>query len=910
MHPAAPLQHDDRHRRIDTAPARAPDHCRHRQGQAQPQHSSAVKPAPLLERAHALATLQGLLDAASQRGAVALVAGEAGIGKSSLLRAAAEAHAANGGTVWWGACDALQTPLPLAPLLDVAREHRPRFAALLDGPRPNLFEAVLDELRLTSAAVLLVMEDVHWADDATLDLLKYLGRRIDRTHAVLAVSYRDDEITMTHPLRRVLGELPMAARTLIEVPRLSPDGVRVLARSLGADATGVYAATAGNAFFATELLRAHSAGGPGVSGVPRTVQDVVLARSAALPALVQDLLRAVAVVPGRAERWLVEALVAPSAETVDAALASGLLAMDGHWLAYRHELARVAVESALSPALQEAWHARVLRVLLTATPAPAAARLVHHAVRAHDVAAISRHAPTAAAEARARGAMRECGAHWHVAVRQGRPKDDDERCAWLQAHAAACTVNAWFHEALDSLQALENLHRARGDLALAALARARQSGPLVGLLRHQHARAACRDALAAVEALPQGPEVAQVLGFVSWQYMLDRDYADSVLWGRRAIALAERLDDRDALERASTATGAALLFIDPEAGQRMLLDLAARRRARGDRLALASSLSMLGSGLGETMSLVEAEGHLRASCALLESIDAPGQYARAWRALVLLALGRWDEAGAEAQHVLPRAGVDDMSALMAQLALARLRLRRGDPGAGDAIAAARRLADASGTLQRLAPCAAVRAEAAFARGDAAEVAAAVHSALPLAQTKGHPWFVGELSYWLWRAGAAPPAAAGCAEPWTLQMAGHWREAADAWQVLCCPYEQARALAEGDAAAQQEALAIAERLGAAPLAEQLRRTLQRAGVRGVARGPRASTQAHPVGLTAAEQRVLALMGQGLRNAEIADRLHRSVRTVDHQVASVLAKLGADSRNAAVERARREGWLAAI
>jgi DNA-binding CsgD family transcriptional regulator/tetratricopeptide (TPR) repeat protein len=858
----------------------------------------------LIERDTLLSALQGRLQGVAVSGHVMLVAGEAGVGKSSLLRELAQRHAAAGGRVWWGACDALETPLPLAPLLDIARDASTRFAAQLNGPRPALFEAVLDELRLAAGPVLVVVEDAHWADEATLDLLKYLGRRIERTRALLAVSYRDDEVTATHPLRRVLGELPPAARSYLPVPRLSADAVAQLARQAGRSADGLHALTQGNAFFVTEWLRDGTAAGQ----VPRSVQDVVLARVAALPVPVQQLLQAVAVVPGKTERWLVDRLLAPATDTLDAALASGLLVMDGSWLAYRHELGRVAVESALSPALHEAWHARVLQVLSAATPATAAARLVHHAVQAHDVQAISRHAPEAAAEARARGALREFGAHWRVAVRQGRPRDDDERIAWLEGHVSAGSVNVWFDETLQALQTLEQLHRARGNLARAALARAQQSGPLVGLLRHEHALQACRDAVALAEGLPEGPEVAQVWGFMSWQYMLDRDYADSVAWGRRAIALAERAGDRAALERALTATGAALLFIDFDAGRHMLLDLAERRRARGDRLATAASLSMVGSGLGELMRLAEAEACLREASELLESLDAGGQYARAWRALVLLALGRWDEAGAEALHVLPRAGVDDMSALMAQLALARLRLRRGDPSADDAIAVARRLAEPSGTLQRMAPCAAVRAEAAHARGDMAEVASAVLSALPLARAKGHPWFVGELSYWLWRAGSAPPADAGCAEPWALQMAGRWREAAAAWATLGCPYEQAHALAEGDEPSQRDALAIFERLGARPAAEDLRRRLRAAGVRGLERGARASTREHPAGLTRAESEVLALMAQGLRNAEIAARIHRSVRTVDHHVAAVLSKLGVDSRQAAVQRARREGWLA--
>lgn len=858
----------------------------------------------LVERQPELAVLRRLLEEAATGGRVALVAGEAGIGKSSLLRAAAAAHAAAGGTVWWGACDALSTPLPLAPLLDIAREWRPRFAGRLESPRASLFEAVLDDLRHASPPVLMVVEDAHWADDATLDLLKYLGRRIERTRAVLAVSYRDDEVGLSHPLRRVLGELPTAARAGVAVPRLSAAGVDELARRLGADGAGVFSATGGNAFFATELLRA---GGARAGAVPPTVQDVVLARAAALAPRVQDLLRAVAVVPGRAERWLVDALVAPDAATLDAALASGLLVMDGPWLAYRHELARVAVELTLSPALHQAWHARVLQALAAACPEVPAARLVHHAVHAHDVAAISRHAPAAAAEARTRGALREFGAHWRLAMQRGQPRDEAERIRWLEGYAVACSVNTWFHEGLETLKTLEQLHRARGDLARAGLVRAQQTGPLVGLLRHAQAREACRDALATVEGLPEGPEVASVWAHVSWQSMLDRDVADSVAWGRRAIALAERLGDRPALERALTATGAALLFIDIEAGRRMLLDLVERRRARGDRLAVAAALSMVGTGLGELFVLHPAETCLREAVELNESLDASGQYARAWLALVLLALGRWDEAAAEAQHVVPRAGGDEMSALMATLALARLRQRRGDPGVDEALDQARRLAEPSGTLQRLAPCAAARAEAAFARGDLAELVAAVQAVLPMARAKGHPWFVGELSYWLWRAGAAPPVAEGCAQPYALQMAGRWREAAAAWAALGCPFEQARALAEGDAGAQREALAIAERLGAVPLADSLRRSLIQAGVRGLPRGPRASTQAHPAGLTAAEQRVLALMAQGLRNAAIADRVHRSVRTVDHQVASVLAKLGAASRAEAVERARREGWL---
>jgi len=183
------------------------------------------------------------------------------------------------------------------------------------------------------------------------------------------------------------------------------------------------------------------------------------------------------------------------------------------------------------------------------------------------------------------------------------------------------------------------------------------------------------------------------------------------------------------------------------------------------------------------------------------------------------------------------------------------------------------------------------------------------AALGLAQQRGHAWFIGELAAWCWRAGTLQDVPANCAEPYALEISGRWREAADAWQQLGCPYARARALAEGDAEAQQEALAVFDTLGARPAAEALRRRLREAGVRGVARGARASTRSHPCGLTSAEMRVLSLMAEDLRDADIAARLHRSVRTVHHHVASVLAKLEVGTRLEAVRRAEREGWLPA-
>ncbi len=866
----------------------------------------------LIEREQALQSLKMGLCEAATRGQVMLVAGEAGIGKSSLLRAAAQAHVAAGGAVWWGACDALETPHPLAPLLDIAREHKPRFAALLDGPRPALFEAVLDDLRFSPGPLLMVVEDAHWADDATLDLLKYLGRRIERTRALLAVSYRDDEVTASHPLRRVLGELPPAARSHLPVSRLSQDAVRVLAAQAGRRAEGVYEATQGNAFFVTELLR-DTAQPP--AAVPRNVQDVVLARYARLAPSVQMLLRGVSVVPGRAERWLVDALLAPPLDDIEAALASGLLLADDGNLVFRHELGRLAVESALSAPQSQALHARVLAALSARQDADeevAPARLVHHAVAARDRAAVSRYAPQAARQASERGAQREAAAQWRVALQHGQPCDKAEHMAWLDGFAQAGALVGLNEPTLAALQQLHALALRQGGMAAAAQVRARQAGPLVGQLRHAEANAAIADALALMETLqPHSAAHAFVWAAAGHQRMLERDYAQSIEQGQRAIALATALGESGTLARAELATGAALLFVDLAAGRRMLLALHDRMRAAGNLRGVSIVLAMIGSGLGELMHLAEADACLSEALALAEAHDFNGVYPRAWLALCRVLSGHWDEAAGFASAVVSSEHDSSMSRLMALLALGRLRTRRGDPGADAVLGEALTLASGSGTLQRLAPTACARAEAAFERGDLQQVRVEVERALPLARAKGHPWFVGELTYWLARAGGDIGPADDAAEPWFLQRTGRWYDAAIAWAALGCPYEQARALAEGDTeAAWREALLLFEQLGARPAAEALRRRLRDAGVRGVARGARDATRAHPAGLTAAEHKVLVLMADGLRNAEIAAHIHRSVRTVDHHVAAVLAKLGMDSRQAAVQHATRMGWLAAL
>jgi DNA-binding CsgD family transcriptional regulator len=348
------------------------------------------------------------------------------------------------------------------------------------------------------------------------------------------------------------------------------------------------------------------------------------------------------------------------------------------------------------------------------------------------------------------------------------------------------------------------------------------------------------------------------------------------------------------------------MFLDYDAGCAHLeraLDLAL---ADGLYAIAANIYSNLGSASGEVFRLHEAQRHLGEAIAFAHQheIDFYRNYGTAWLALCEMHLGRWDDASEHALDIVRQTSHRNTARVMALVALGRLRARRGDPGADEILDEALELAVASDTLQRLAPVRAARAEAAFLRGDLRAVIDEAQPALTLATRHRHPWFNGELAYWLHRVGALPEVPTPCAQPFALQIAGGWCDAAAAWAALGCPYEQARALAEGDVEARLEALSRFEDLGASPAADAVRRGLRALGQR----GPRPSTQANPHQLTAREMEVLRLLCEGLKNSEIAERLCRSVRTVDHHLAAVFAKLGVASRTEAVGAALRIGLTA--
>ncbi len=854
----------------------------------------------LLERDDGLAQLEADLERARLGvGRVVLVAGEAGVGKSSLVRAFTARHEGDVRVVW-GACEALFTPRPLGPVYDIAQAFGWAGSSPATGvERTAYFGAFLDELR--SRPTIAVFEDVHWADEATLDALKYLGRRVDTTPSLIVLTYRDDEVHARHPLRLVLGELPSTSTTRMPLSALSAEAVDELARRAERSAHGLYEATGGNPFFVTEILAAES------GDMPPTVRDAVLARAARLSEPGRRLLEAVAVVPGTVEISLAEELAREDFGQLAECLASGMLVASGLGLAFRHELARLAVEASLTPdrriALNEAAFAALARA---PEGTQSLAALAHHADMAGNGDAVLRYAPAAAERAAAVGAHREAAEQYARALSY-HPTPDGDRLALLEGYALETVLTGRFAESHEARAEAIALARALGDRLRLGENLARLPSSAIPLGLNDVGEAASREAIEILEELPRGRELAYAYTGQGSLRMLSRDNSEGVRWGERGLELAREVGDADIEASALTVIGTSYVMAGEIETGRPYLQRSLAVAARHDlHQRVAHAYGMLASGLGEMYELEESERWARELIAFATEHELDTSYIRSWLAADLVYLGRWDEGAALAQELLN--DVSAITRITALVALGRVRTRRGDPGASAVLDEALALSLEGGHLQRLGHVHAARAEAAWLAGDRARTVAEARAVYDLAVEKRHLWFAGELAYWQWKAGVLESAPEWIAEPYARQLAGDARGAAAAWTARGCTYEAARALAESqDEDGLRESLATFEELGAQPAAQAVRQSLRALGA-SVPRGPRASTQENPASLTPRELEVLRLLAEGLRNAEIAERIVVSRRTVDHHVSAILRKLDARTRGEAVAEAARRGLTA--
>ncbi len=848
--------------------------------------------------------LQKLTDAWGQvkagRGRLALVSGEAGIGKTSLVERFVSEQSRSA-RVLWGSCDALFSPQPLGPFISIAVQIQSDLLRLIQSgaDRLSFSTEFFAHLQKSPAPVIVVLEDLHWADEATLDVVKFLGRRIQQTKTFLILTYRDDEVSSKHPLWFLLGDFPAHLTHRIALPLLSPGAVDRLAQQATRRLEGLYRVTGGNPFFVTEIIASDT------EGVPPSVRDAVLARFSRLSPAAKDIVELASLIPGAAETWLIQDILHPDPTALDECVERGILHSRETTLAFRHELARQSVEDSLPIGRSRDLHSKILSALLNREADPAnLTKLVHHAIRAGDEEAILQFAPPAARKASALGAHREALSLYSTSLRYRHRLAPDVQAELLEGLSYECYLTGNIEEAIQSREQatlhweqLERWERAGdGNRWLSRLYWARGN--------RKEAEKYANLAIKMLLEQPPGLELAMAFSNKSALHMLVPEVEPALEWGNRAIELAQKLGAVEIFVHAMTNIGTAEFLINYETGKEKLEIALQTAREQGMHEAVARCYANLVTECVRLRHYPEARGWLEEGLeyTTARDLDLYSVYLRGWQGRMCFETGRWAEAEAHAVESLRLARIGTVVPIPALIALGHLKARQGDPTSGEYLDQARSLVLPTGELHRIGPLAAARAEAAWQRGDLDQVAVEAAPTYDLALSRNEAWISGQLAYWMWRAGAQEVPLERLAPPYRLMIQGAWQAAAREWEQLGCPFERAMALAEGDQPAQLQALAIFEQLGARPAADRLRNHLQAQGIQGLPPEGRPAKITDSIDLTPRELEVLRLVAEGLSNPSIAESLTISVGTVKAHTASIYSKLGVNNRVQALSRAR--------
>jgi DNA-binding CsgD family transcriptional regulator/tetratricopeptide (TPR) repeat protein len=859
----------------------------------------------LLERSREMEELtRALKGARDGSGTTVIVSGDAGIGKTSLVRAFLDTI--EDAAVLLGECDDLIVPRPLGPFREMARSGDHLAAELETDPDGDeILHRVGELLDRTLRPTVIVIDDVHWADEASLDIIRILVRRMPESHGLLILTAREAELAGDHPLRSVVDGPSVKPPLRLTLDPLSSEAVARLCSGTSHDAGTIFDVSAGNPFYVSQLLSS----GPGDEIT--SARATVLARAERLSERGRQAMQTLSLLPEGADTTLARALFEDACEVFHEAELSGLLHVRGDRIRFRHKLARDAIEGSLTFGQRMAVSERIVEALLETGSDPSL--LVHVARAAGD----ARRASAAALEVLDAGLVR-----------------DNHREVWALArialgHTADLTpvkVAELHLAAAEAGRATNNHSEAQkhADVGIALLVD-HQPGSIAlanGWLTSARVHSAAGDrtragaALEAAKAIFEGHPVShglvRTIAMMAAAALIAGDRDEARRLATRSVEIAETRGWAQELVYGLGVRGIAR----GDEGWRKGLDDLERARDLGrvhgpaDRHCV-NTYNLAVRYLQWTMPIEAAplldEAERVASD---HGLDNMVFVARAQRANLLVAKGNLAEAEALIQELRAQTPDPGGARSIVDAIMARIYTRRGDPEAAGEVERAWSGARSTGEIYKVSVAAISMLEFLWLKSDDLALKAFALEMIGLAEAKGQPRLKAEALRYLKRIGEEVGPFDGCPPAFRHALAGDHRKAAQLWEKAAQPYEQALELVEStDASIAFEGLRLLDRVGATRTADFVRQSLRWRGFASVPRGPRRTIDGDVPVLTDRQVDVIGLVAQGLTNQEIADELFVSRRTVDNHVSAILTRLRVPGRDQAVVEAGSIGLIPA-
>ena len=859
----------------------------------------------ILEREKELQVLESALEKARHgHGQLVIICGEAGIGKTKLIDHFVQSQQESLRFLR-GACDPFSIPHPLCPLIDIARQiPDEELSQMLWQPsRPIIFHACIEKIQSLIQTTVVVFEDIHWADEATFDLMIYLGRRIQETNCLMIITYRNDALPSDHPIRHVVGRLSGQHIERLNLECLSRDTVISLVDKASISGEQLYQLTDGNPFYVTEFLENNT------HSLPHSVSESIVSRFIQLSPDVRKILEFAAIIPKKTcNFWLLEAIWNVPLEVFEQCAVSGLVDIEANGLVFRHALMRQAIAESLPSIRRKMLHMLAIEGLIKSHEQGVNigfTHIIYHADIINDIPTTLKYAPMAAQEAINLGAHQEAANHYRIMCDHLDRLDIIDQANIHEALAYECYLTGQMDEARQNTEIALQIWRQHQQVSQEANSLRRLSRFQWFLGNNRVAEDYAEQALTIAKTLPNSLELALAYSNRSQLHMLKSENTQAISYGEKALELAENLQSVEVISHALNNIGTAEWATGDQQGIVKLIKSLQLAEEHQLEEHVARAYTNITSLAVRNHQYEIALQYFDAGLAYCErqSLDSWNIYMRGWLARCYFEQGQWQDAQDEVKNILE---MNEAPAVIRQPALltkAHIAVRRGDEDAHEIMSDAWIIALEMQEIARLIPTLAIRAESAWFNETLQNMIDELTEYYQMALDYNDEWQIGILAFWLWEAGQLDSISDLIAQPYRLQITGDWQAAANLWKELNCSYEQALALLHGDNQAQIEALKIFESLGAKSATDHL---LNKMHDNGIYR-PHRETRANPAWLTKRQLQVLELLVQNMTDAEIGESLYISSKTVGHHVSAILSKFGVRTRHEASSFALKQKWV---